>query len=604
MESDDEDILKQYRQFGKKFEESSRPKSDCPEGKIRNPKTGKCVKIDGRIGKEILKSRGKSSPKRDSPKRGSPKRDSPKNDCPEGKIRNPATKRCVSVDGIIGRKILGRSPQKSKGSGGTKYKKDKDENIPDWEPPIIPSPIFKSPQTTCISRSKLPLKSYQKRVVKYFENQDALLVVHGTGAGKTLSAVTVSQCYLDKYKDGNVVFIGPTSLLKNFEKEMKNYGVKNSKKYKLFSYQEVRNKYKSDDKIKCTENTLLIVDEAHNLRTYDSLTYNSVFDCAKKAKKRLLLTATPFVNNSRDFISLINILYGDKILGTPKEVKEGLAYSSIPRESKEDFYLGVMNEKTKTLLYKLLKGKVDFYKPSKLDGFPDKNEYYIPVVMSPEYEEKYLNLIKGERVGDIEFNKPSAFYNGHRRAVNYSGPEYFSTKLNKIRDILKKGKSIIYTNWIEFGLNPVVKFLKENNIKYTLFNGDMTKDEKAESIRKYNNNKVQVMIITKAGSEGLDLKETRSVIILDPVWNDAGLEQIMGRAIRYNSHVNLPKDEQVVNIYKLILVTSVGKDNWEDDYKISGDATLYSIIKAKEKFSKEFNKLLLSLSLKKDSPVT
>lgn len=28
----------------------------CPDGKIRNPKTGRCVKIDGRIGKQIAKS--------------------------------------------------------------------------------------------------------------------------------------------------------------------------------------------------------------------------------------------------------------------------------------------------------------------------------------------------------------------------------------------------------------------------------------------------------------------------------------------------------------------------------------------------------------------
>ena len=31
-------------------------KSPCPEGKIRNPKNGRCVKIDGKIGKEILKN--------------------------------------------------------------------------------------------------------------------------------------------------------------------------------------------------------------------------------------------------------------------------------------------------------------------------------------------------------------------------------------------------------------------------------------------------------------------------------------------------------------------------------------------------------------------
>ena len=53
-----------------------------------------------------------------------------------------------------------------------------------------------------------------------------LLVVHGTGCGKTLSAVTASQCYLDKNPRKRVVFIGPASLLTNFQKELKAYGGK------------------------------------------------------------------------------------------------------------------------------------------------------------------------------------------------------------------------------------------------------------------------------------------------------------------------------------------------------------------------------------------
>ena len=53
-----------------------------------------------------------------------------------------------------------------------------------------------------------------------------LLVAHDTGTGKTLTAVTASQCYLDKNKNGRIVFIGPASLLHNFDKELDKYGLK------------------------------------------------------------------------------------------------------------------------------------------------------------------------------------------------------------------------------------------------------------------------------------------------------------------------------------------------------------------------------------------
>lgn len=57
----------------------------CPQNKIINPKTGRCVNRDGRIGKNIY---GK---------------------CIEGKILNPDTNRCVKNNGLIGKNILYRS---------------------------------------------------------------------------------------------------------------------------------------------------------------------------------------------------------------------------------------------------------------------------------------------------------------------------------------------------------------------------------------------------------------------------------------------------------------------------------------------------------------
>ena len=50
----------------------SPPKKECPSGKVRNPKTGRCIK-----------------------KPASPKKSPPKKECPPGKVRNPKTGRCI-----------------------------------------------------------------------------------------------------------------------------------------------------------------------------------------------------------------------------------------------------------------------------------------------------------------------------------------------------------------------------------------------------------------------------------------------------------------------------------------------------------------------------
>ena len=166
----------------------------------------------------------------------------------------------------------------------------------------------------CIKQSKLPLRKDQKKIVRFLNTHDEILVVHGTGCGKTLSAVTASQCYLDKNRQKHVVFIGPASLLTNFQKELKAYGAKNEQKYIYYSFQAFMNAYKKGKKIVCKK-TFLIIDEVHNLRNLKTKMYQAIIRCAKKADKRMLLTATPYVNNIYDFAALINLLYGDDLVG-------------------------------------------------------------------------------------------------------------------------------------------------------------------------------------------------------------------------------------------------------------------------------------------------
>ena len=80
-------------------------KRNCPPGKIMNPKTGRCVNRNGKLGKEILK---KSSKKAKSPKRVQ------SGNCPPGKIMNPKTGRCVNRNGKLGKEILKKSSRKTK----------------------------------------------------------------------------------------------------------------------------------------------------------------------------------------------------------------------------------------------------------------------------------------------------------------------------------------------------------------------------------------------------------------------------------------------------------------------------------------------------------
>ena len=62
-------------------------------------------------------------------------------------------------------------------------------------------------------------------------------------------------------------------------------------------------------------------------------------------------------------------------------------------------------------------------------------------------------------------------------------------------------------------------------------------------------NKVKVVLISKAGSEGIDFKYIRQIHILEPWYNMNRIEQIIGRGVRNFSHSLLPFEKRNVEIF-------------------------------------------------------
>ena len=92
--------------------------------------------------------------------------------------------------------------------------------------------------------------------------------------------------------------------------------------------------------------------------------------------------------------------------------------------------------------------------------------------------------------------------------------------------------------------------------KYIMITGQksLTPDVKRElkavtDVGNTNGEKVKVIIVSRAGSEGLDFQNIRQMHILDPWYNMNRSEQIIGRAVRSKSHCRLPYAKRNVEIY-------------------------------------------------------
>ena len=397
------------------------------------------------------------------------------------------------------------------------------------------------------------------------QNHRGILIYHTVGSGKTLTAITLSQCFLDENPHDKVIVICPASLVANFQKQMGYYkNIKHANNYHFFSIQSFVNAKKKGE-IDC-ENSMLIIDEAHNLKTSHSkkeskktgkvvekgVNSKHVINCAEKAKKVVLLSATPIINDIKDLIPLYNMIREvdePKMASTKKTSGNSIKYSPEG-------------------LIQRMRCKVSFFDAVDKNFFPESIEHDVFLKMSPSFQKKYDELTVGKGLsklaishfGDVDIHK---FYNGFRRAVNnLEGADSPKVKwvVKQMVDASPTDKIIVFSHFLDAGNLAILNALPLNIQKRSAYiRGSVTKKKRAEIVNKYNNNELQFLFISKAGGEGLDLKETRKIIILEPSWNRALEEQVIGRGVRYMSHSALPIKDRKVDIYRLYNIKETDK---------------------------------------------
>ena len=121
---------------------------------------------------------------------------------------------------------------------------------------------------------------------------------------------------------------------------------------------------------------------------------------------------------------------------------------------------------------------------------------------------------------------------------------------------------------------------------------------------------IKVFMITASGSEGINLRNTRYVHIMEPYWNPARIEQVIGRARRICSHQELPKELQTVEVFVYLMIFTetqikASKELRKMDLSkrgnprqpVSSDYALYEINLIKSELSAQFIKAIKESSI-------
>ena len=112
---------------------------------------------------------------------------------------------------------------------------------------------------------------------------------------------------------------------------------------------------------------------------------------------------------------------------------------------------------------------------------------------------------------------------------------------------------------------------EEKEIIRNIYNGDWNYiptniADKLKRMSKNNNmgEIIKVLMITSSGSEGINLRNTRYVHIMEPYWHPVRTEQVIGRARRICSHKSLPIELQTVEVFVYLMTFTEKQANSED----------------------------------------
>ena len=112
----------------------------------------------------------------------------------------------------------------------------------------------------------------------------------------------------------------------------------------------------------------------------------------------------------------------------------------------------------------------------------------------------------------------------------------------------------------KFALFTGTEDVEKKDIIRSIYNGEWDKipTNLANTLNEnYENNNmgevIKTLMITSSGAEGINLRNTRFVHIMEPYWHPVRTEQVIGRARRICSHTELPLELQNITVYMYLM---------------------------------------------------
>jgi non-specific serine/threonine protein kinase len=390
------------------------------------------------------------------------------------------------------------------------------------------------------------------------------LLADDMGLGKTVQTLTFLQYYKTKNQGIHALVICPTSLLYNWENEIRKFAPqltylihhgssRTLKHTELSGFDIIISTYgtlRSDAELFAkNEVDYIVLDESQTIKNPNS----KVAKAAQfiPARNRIALSGTPMQNNTFDLYSQMNFL-NPGMLGNKEFFKEQFAKPVDKFQDQET------KDHLRKLVYPFMLRRT---KEQVADDLPDKTDITLYCEMGPQQRaiyEAYKNMYRSRILGSIEQQgiekSQFAILQGLMKlrqicdspAILRDEQKFdnHSAKLDELTRELEENtgehKVLIFSQFLGM-LALIREKLKQHQIPFQYFDGSYTAIQREQAINEFQNNQAcRVFLISlKAGGMGLNLTAADYVYIVDPWWNPAVEQQAIDRTHRIGQTKNI-----------------------------------------------------------------
>lgn len=188
-----------------------------------------------------------------------------------------------------------------------------------------------------IHRDLYPHQEILRRFMMPFTGYDNVLVYHEVGTGKTAIAVNIGISYINTHDKCIILMKGDAIKLPFNHEIIKIFG-KKPHYFSTENYTSFGNKIEkmTDEQINNEfDNTVIIIDEVHHLRTTDDRSsekniYRNIWRLLHTVKgcKKIIMTGTPMVDNGPEIASIMNLILDEDNQMSSDIIKQYLEHDS------------------------------------------------------------------------------------------------------------------------------------------------------------------------------------------------------------------------------------------------------------------------------------